>query len=629
MSKQLEFKNLVLKNTIIDLIPIENEVGALVGVNMKFNKLSQEEIYQTSEGMVVQKYPEFLAKEGLKLDLKSFLELNSALANTISTYLFELRKPLNQGELNLVIKSSLDTDKYLKVTVSKHFFREKTKGRFKINLSVMIDDADFGSYEVIMFQFTKKDVQLLFSMFKTIVSSYHRSRTTFINGTRVDYETGEFIEDVTVPIVKIDNSIVIDSIWLHGQEILNLMYIVDKLMYKMHIEQELDILNTYYRQIQFTNENGIIYLTLKKMNREHNEDPIKSSTGIDCKLKIPISSILLGLLHSFLSVEVLRHADIDFEYDSKTEILGSQDPFLSIKGMKYHISLRESFLGLAVHTREKDQKQVISFVGRVKEGAYIHSTEEGEVMNSVFEKKGEILNVLTEFKVDLKEQWPKLLKALSLAYTGEYKTEEKDFNLSKFYVINIGAEGKFKYVFSILSNKDNKASAVLNIDKIQIKNKEEKFIASYRQPLFDRYVFQLIVVLMAASEFMPDLEFIEKVDKKNLIKYRYKSMKQVIKLSKKEEVEYGLKKIQGLTYWGIFSDNNRMFTELSDQDQYLLNQSAYFRILRGNWQPFVGELIAIGPDRFLTDTFGEVNLEEKTYDSGLQWATKIFYGTAK
>lgn len=558
----VEFKDLVFKNVVLDIKPLENEVGALNGVNIKFREISNEHVYQTSEGMIVQQFPEDLMNEGIDLDLKSLMELNGALANTISTYLYELRKPLNQGELILDIKSNLDKTKYLKVAVSKYFFRQKTKGRNKIDMSIMFEDLDFGSYETIMFSFTKKDVQLMFSIFKTIISSYHRSRTTFINGTRVDFDSGESLEEVTVPIVKIDNSIVIDSVWLHGQEILNLMYVMDKLIYKMHIEKDLDSLNTYYRQIQFTNENGIVYLTLKKMTREHNDDPLKTSEGIDCKLKIPVSALLLSILHSFLTVEVLRHADIDFEYDSSMEILGSQDPFIGVKGMKYHISLRESFLGLAVHTREKDNKQVVSLAGKVKEGSYALTTEDGELINGAFEKKGEILNVLNEFKIDLRDQWPKLLKALSLAYSEEYISEDKDFNLSKFFVINATNEGKFKYQFTVLANKDNKASAVLTIDKFQIKNKEEKFIASYRQPLFDRYVYQLILILMASSEFMKDIEYIDKVNKKDLIEYRFKSMKQVIKLTKNEVIEYGLKKIQGSTYWGIFSDNNRMFSEL-------------------------------------------------------------------
>lgn len=627
----VEFKDLILKNVIMDIIPIENEVGALHGVNIKFHELSQDYIYQTSEGMVVQQFPkEELSDKGIDLDLKSLMELNSALANTISTYLYELRKPLNQGELVLDIKSSLEKDMFLKVNVSKYFFREKTRGRNKIDLSVMIDDEDYGSYESIMFSFTKKDVQLIFSILRNIVSSYHRSRTTFITGKRVAFEnTEEVLEEVSVPIVKIDNSVVIDSIWLHGQEILNLMYVVDKLIYGLHIEKDLDSLNTFYRQIQFINEKGVMYLILKKMNRDHKEESIKTSEGEDCKLKLPVSAILLSILHSFLTVEVLRHADIDFEYDSSVEILGSQDPFIGVKGMKYHLSLRESFLGLAVHKREKDQANIVSLVGKVKDGSYSVADEAGNIINSVYEKDGKMLDVMNEFKIDLKDQWPKLIKALSLAYTKEYAEEEREFNLAKFFVINNNSEGRFKYQFNILSNKENKASAVLVVEKYKLKDKEEKFIASFRQPLFDRYVYQFIVMLLAASEFMKDIEYVDTVNKKDLIQYRYKSMKNVIKLSKNEEIEYGLKKIQGNTYWGIFSNNNRMFNELAIQDQYFINQSAYFRILRGMWQPFVGDLIAIGPDRFLTDTYGEINLEEKDNFGGIDWAVKLFFGTAR
>jgi len=624
----IEFNNIILKNTIVHLKPIENEVGALNGLNIRFEEISQDFIYKTSEGIIVQDFPQDLTEEGINLDLKSLMKFNGTIANTISTYLYSLRKSLNQGEMILNIKSSFEKEKYMKINVTKFFFREKTKGRNKIDLSVMYEDPEFGTYESIMLSFTKKDVQILFSIIKEIVSHYNRSRSLFISGTRIDYDSEEPIEEVNVPIVKIDNAIVIDSIWLHGQEILNLMYVVDKLIHGMHIEEDLNVINTYYRQLKITNENGIAYLILKKLDGNHNDDPIKTSTGEDCKLKLSFSTDFLSILYSFLSIQVLRHADIDFDFDDSVEILGSKDPFINIKGMKYHISLRESFIGVAVNESKKDGSKSISLVGKVKDGAYNLETEDGELMPSVFKQGDEIKSILNEFNINLRDQWPKLIKALSLAYNGLYKSEEKNFNLMKFFIISNDRNGKFKYQFSILSNEENKASAVLVIDKFQIKNREETFIASYRQPLFERYVYQLLSILLASSEFIPDINYIEEVNKKDIIAYRYKSMKNVIKLTKNEILEYGIKKIDNLTFWGIFSNNNKMFNELSIQDQFLLNQSALSKIFRGYWIPFVGETIAIGPDRYLTDTFGEINLEKDNEAEGIDWAIKLYFGTS-
>lgn len=634
----IEFKDIVLKNVIIALTPIENEVGSLQGINFKFNEVSHDYIYQTSEGKVVQRYPREIGSAGINLDLKAVIDLSGAFIGNISTYLYDIRKELNQGEMNLLLKTSLDKEISLKIHTTKHFFREGTKGRYKIDLSILENDPDFGIYEKIMFSFTKKDVQALIFMIKDILSSYNRSRPLIVNASRINYETSEEIEEVIVPIIKVDNSIVIDNIWLHGQEILNLMYVIDKLVYGLHIESNLDFLNTFYRQIQVTNSNGIVYLTLKKMSSNHTEETIKASNGESCKIRIQITAQSLSILYLFLSIEILKHAEIDFEFDSKTEVLGSSDPFLKTKGIKYHISLKESFLGLAINTKKKEKagelikRDIISLTGKVKENAYNIITEDGDVLTERYEKNGELLSVLTDFNIDLKHQWPKLIKGLSLAYTKEYKTEEKNFNLMKFFVVNQTNIGVFKYEFSILSNEGNKASAILTINKYRIQNKEDIFVSSYRQPLFDRYIYQLLTIILASAEFIPDLEFIDEVNKKDLILYRYKSMKQVTKLTKSEIVKYGLKKVEGISYWGIFSENNKMFTELTVQDQYLLNQSSYSRLFRGFWQPFVGEFIAVGPDRYLTDTFGEINLEQNKVEginnfTGIDWATKLYFGT--
>jgi hypothetical protein len=618
------FKNITLRNVIIGMESLQNEVGALTGINIKFEEMSRDHIYMTSEGGVVQRYPEELHKNGIDLDIKSIIELNGAILNTLSTYLFNLRSPLNNGSMIIDLKT-MNSEYLVKLNVTKHFFREKSKGRNKIELSIVKNDDDFGLYEMIMFQFTKRDLKIINALIKTIISNHSRSRVVLINAEREDLETGEWIEDVIIPVVKIDNSLAIDSIWLHGQEILNIMYVANKLITKMNIEQSLEMLNTSYRQVHFSSQNGIVYMTLTKMDSNGAIDNRKSSQGSNFVIKIQLSSIVLSILDSFLSIDILRHAESEFEYDKTIEYIGPKTTFSEITGIKYHVSMKESFLGISVHKRQKDGKKIISLLGKVKDGSYKITNEDGYIIDSVYEKDGKMLNVLNEFKIDMKDQYQKLIKALSIAYTKTYITDENQYNSLKFFTITNEQIGRVKYQFTVLANEGNKATAVLSIDKYLIKDREEHFIAGYRQPLFDRYVFQIITMLLAASDFIEDLEFVEKVNKKDLIQYRYKSMRNVVKLSKTEIIDYGLKKINGIANWGMFTDNNNMSVELTEQDQFLLNKSAESRIMNGEWIPFVGDLIAIGPDGYLTDTFGEINLEASNI--GVTWAIKLYLGT--
>lgn len=620
----ISFNNITLRNVIIGMSPVHNEVGALNGINIKFEEMSRDHIYMTSEGGVVQRYPEELSKNGITLDIKEAIEFNAAILNTLSTYLFNLRSPLNNGAMIIDLKTS-DINYKVRLNVTKHFFREKSKGRNKIELSIIKNDEDFGIYELIMFQFTKRDLKIINSLIKTIISSHKRSKVLLINAERQNKDTNDWIEDVIVPIVKIDNSVAIDGVWLHGQEILNIMYVASKLITKMNIEQSLEMLNTSYRQVHFSSNNGIVYISLNKMSAEGHSEERKASNGEEFITKIQLSSIVLSIFDTFLTIDILRHAESEFEFDKTIEYIGNKTTFSEINGVKYHISMKESFLGISVHKRAKDQKKIISLLGKVKDGVYNMVNEEGYVINSVYEKDGKMLNILNEFKIDMKDQYQKLIKALSIAYTKEYLTDTSAFNSLKFFTITNEQIGRVKYQFSILSNEGNKATAVLSIDKFLIKDKEEHFIAGYRQPLFDRYVYQLITMLLAAGDFVEDLDFIEKVNKKDLIQYRYKSMRNVVKLSKTEIIDYGLKKVDGIANWGMFTDNNNMSVELTEQDQFLLNKSSESRIFNGEWIPFVGDLIAIGPDGYLTDTFGEINLEGTKL--GTNWAIKLFLGT--
>jgi len=630
-----EYKNIEFKKAFGEITPIVNDMGLLEGINLKFKPKDQDQtIYETSDGTIVRDFPEELSTEGINLDFYALNSLNTGMANILSTYLFAYRKLLNGGDMSINITSSMDSNLKMRAFISKHFFRDPkgNKGRYKMKLSFIADDEDFGAYEIVMIPFTKTDIQFLFNIVRDIVTSFHRCKTIYIPATRVSLDAEEnFISETTIPFAKIDNSILIGEVWLHGQELLNVLYLVDRLTYSMNIEEDLSSLNTIYRQIKVVNENGIMYMILVKKKGDHSDDPMVDLNGREYKLKIPISANVLSVMHMSLSMKSLRHADIEFEYDPTLEILGSQDPFANIKGVKYHISMRESSLGIAVDKSSKGVNR-IKLIGFVKGDDEPIFDEEGNAHRASFKKGGEIINKMTFFNINLRDQWPKLIKALSIAYNQEYIQDGKEFNLMKFFVLdNAQGEKMHKYEFSILSNKDNKAKAVLVINKYD----RENLIASFRQPLFDKYIFQLITMLLSAGEFIEDMEYAQDMNKLDLIKFRYKSMKRVSRLTKNEMVKYGIKKEGENTYWGIFSESNEMFDVLPMQDRYMLKISALERLLRGRWLPFVGETLCIGPDRYLTDLYGELELEENPQDEiegfspkkGLDWAIMLYFGT--
>jgi len=630
-----KYSNIELKKAFAEITPIINDNGFLKGLNFKFfPKNENQTIYETSEGNIVRDFPEELSTNGFSLDINSLNKLNSAMANTLSTYLFSYRKHLNGGDMSLNINSSIDSEMSARVFVPKYFFRDKggNKGRYKVKISFVLNDDDFGSYEIINIPLTKTDIQVMFNIIKDIVTSFNRTQAIYIPAERISYEDEEYLYDVDIPYAKIDNSILIGDVWLHGQELLNLLYVIDKLIYSMYIEKDLNFLNTFYRQIKIINENGVLYIILNKKQNDHSDNPMIDNDGKEYKLKIPLSATLLSAMHMTLDIKVLRHADIDYELDPTIEILGNQDPFAKIKAMKYHISMKESAIGISVDTNNKCDNR-IRLVGFVKDGAHQILTDDGEMKKSSFEKDGKIISVMDSFNINLKEQWPKLIKALSIAYTKEYITDEKDFNLIKFFVLdNAPGEKMFKYEFSILANKDNKANAVLTINKYD----KEKLISSYRQPLFDKYLYQLIIMLISAGNFMENIGYTQELNKLDLIKYRYKSLKSVTRLTKNENIEYGIKKEGDDTYWGIFSDSNKMSDILPDQDKYMLHISALSRIIRGKWLPFVGETISVGPDRYITDLYGELETDENPEEyvgmekpvRGLDWAIMIYFGTS-
>lgn len=619
------FNRIFLKNIITDINATTDDYGKLVGANLIFNPIHENMIYHKTDGKTVPFFPENLT---ISLDMKGVIKLSSLCLEVISSYLYNIRTKVFKKDLIEIIDTK-DPKRYIKVRVSSMFFREEEKGRYKISIAVIQRGNDIiDDQEIVNINFSKRDVSTLVSLLRRITSSYTRVSGSSVEMQMVSKETGEIVDTKIGSIAKIDSSLLINNIWLHGQELLNVMYTLDELIYTLYIEKELENLHSIYRQTKFTKKEDILYFIVKKMNGEHQEEE-NLIDGEDCYIRIPCTGHLLTLFFLFLDVSVLRHAD--FESDEEhIEILGSQKVNLGDK-VKFHISMKESFMGIAIKPRKNKDETKISLVGKVKDGQFREENSVSDILENYIKKydaNGDkiIVPVLTEFQIDLKEQWPKLISALSMAYTKEYVEEDKEWNMVKFFVINQDNTGKYKYEFTIFADKGNKAPAVLIIEKFRIKaGNEIEFMSRYRQPLFKKYVYQLISIILTASEDIEKISLIEDMNLKSTIQYQYKSMKKIKEIKKDKEIRYGFIKSEDGVNLGNFAEEEGI-VELDIQDIVLLNLSSYYRLTKGMWIPFVGNKVSIGQDGYLTDMSREVNMELDK--KGTYWATKIFFGTA-
>lgn len=624
MKKIDSFNNVHLKNVLLSMNSIEDDMGKLTGVKLFFNATHEDKIYHKTNGTPVGYFPENLS---ISLDMKNLIKLNGLFLETISSYLFNIRNKVFQRDMVETIISRIDEKRYIKVRVSKFFFREDDKGRFKISIAFINKGIDGDEdTEILNINFSKRDIVIFSSLLRTITTSYLRQTPLITEMNFIDKETHELVESKLGSITKVDSSLLIENSWLHGQEIMNLMYSLDQLIYKLHIEKNLDSLNSFYRQLRFTREDDIAYISIKKMNSNHEEEPLIIN-GKDCYIKIPISTNLLSFLFLSLDVNILRHAD--FEMDNE-EILGSQKAFLGTQ-VKFHVSMKESFLGIAIRPKLKNPEDSrITLVGKTKEGQFQEENDVSDILENFikrYDKNGEkqLVPVLTDFQIDLKDQWPKLIAALGIAYTKEYLTDEKDWNLMKFFVINQNNMGKFKFEFTIFADNGNKAPAVLIIDKFKMsKGEDDVLVARYRQPLFERYIYQLISIILTSSEDIVKIDLTNDMNLKSLLQYKYKSFETIQKIKKDKEIKFGIIKSENEVEIGNFTQE--LISKLNIQDISLLNISSFFRLTKGYWIPFVGDKISIGQDGFLTDMYGELNMEEDK--KGCIWATKIFFGTS-
>lgn len=604
--ESLAMQNVPLKNAIVSAEPEFNpETGFLDGIRFRLREPSKDTIYLLSTGEVVRDFPEWLFKEGFVVSMQDIPFFLGAITKNISRYAHSV-----SSRDDLVVDLSVGERRKLTLIASKHFTRmENTNiGRYKLTMKFLVEDPDFGTYEDISINFTKRDIYTLFYMTQKILAAQQRSKTFFVLAKRLNEETGEEIDEIHIPIAKIYDSFVIGEVWLHGQELLNLFYLTDQLTHNFFSIEHLMNYAFTYRQIEAVEEDGIMYLYVSKMD-EHSEKVImRTKDDIPFIYKIPVSSMLLAILNATGSVDMLSHIE-NSHLESETS-----NPFRSIEGLKYHISMKESFFGVGI------AKGKLFLAGKVKEGEHVDKAISQDIV------------ILDSFIIKLRQEFViKLIKAASIAYNGNLSEWDRDLNLVKFYVKTSDMQGNIRYEFSLTTDVKNKVPLVLKIDKYRDFGKDKKeLLASFRQPFFHRYIFQLISMLLITIKELPQWEYSKEFSRSDLLAYKYSSLKKVKKLVRSAKVKVGFKRDEDENvYEGILESKNKMGMELERLDRSdinMLNISSRHRILHGEWIFFVGEKVAIGPDKYFTDLYSEFNLEEEM-GSGESWAAGIFGAT--
>ena len=632
LEKHKGFEKIYLKHEVISLYPIENTtLGRLEGVRLQFFEIDERKTYYKSNGDGVAGFPKNLY---IDLDVFNLAKLTSILLGAVSSYLYNIRSQvLHDTNLYQTIRvRKFDNDKYLKVRLSKHFFRQGDKGRYKVSIAFIkkSDIEGIDDTELINFNLTKRDVLVLLNLIKRLTSSYLKDAAVPMSVQYIDKDTGEFIAERTAVVGKIFNAITIDGIWLHGQELLNMMYVTHDLIYKLYVEKNLESVQSNYRQLRFFPREDIMYLDLVKMNSKH-EEVFNEFNGKKVIVRIPIGSLFLAAMFMYLDIDILRHTSFDAEY---YEDMGEDKlaQLLSDSSIKYHISLKESYLGVGTKPDNKnDENTKLYFAGIAKEGKFHAELEDGEILDNYVLKYDEhniahAIPVIPSFHIDLRDKWPIFIKALSYGFTKEYLEEDREYDMNKFYVINQDITGHYKYEFTIYSNNENKAPVVLIIDKYKLsKGEDPKLIGRFRQPLFRKYIYQLLSIFLAAGKEMTNIKLTEEIDAKELLPYKYKSYKTVEVNKTEEKAEFGIKKMNDKVFWGNFKTRAQC-VELPQQDIDLLNMSSEFRIFNAKrWIPFTGERITLTQNGYITDMFSEYHLEKD--NKGVIWATRLYYGT--
>jgi len=634
-----------LKHLIFGADPIFGEEGRLNGMTLKFYEKNKDEIYTKSYKNDFQVANAFHHLK-LELNTRQLMSLMGTLVEGVSTYLYNIRYELS-GEEHLETNIRLTPNKrgnnnyFLRVTNNRKKVRKFDKDdkenaltRYKVMIAVhaVEDDKEF---ELVELRFTKRDVLLLLNSIKSIVSqSYRVFNFIYANSSTVDDDHEIMSNPDLMSISKIDTSIVFGQTFLHGQEILNLNYVVESLIFGHNIEFKLKSLLTKFRQIEIFNYNEYI-LGLKIQKMKVDKDPYSDGTihskTEDSANEIMFNNRLLAGLFLFMTPSQLRHATEDNNKKSKFG-----------KKVLYHINLRESDIAVgftsspSLKTAKATGNEYMNFfsISVLTKDSMFEEGKKGYIKHFMQnEEEPTYVPAIDKLTLGLHGRWVHFLETMTRANNNEFEEGETVIR-KRLHILKPEQGGQKKYTIGLYSDSENKAPVVLSIEKY---NKEgDKLEGKYRQPMFKKYIKEFLMISMQSAYELSNFSFSTKKELSEIVGVEYNGL-ETIKIDNSnmpnvEKIEDGTivkigieKKKNQIVIVGDFDKENRSCI-LDFNDIISFNISAANRILNGQWIPFVGEKISVSQDGYLTDLFSEVNLEEKGL--GAYYAWQYFFGTA-
>lgn len=320
-------KRVYLKHLIFGIEPITDEKGRFGGAELTFSNKSDNEIYSKSHINNFEVVPYFNQIK-LRLNANQLVALTATMVEGVSTYLYNLRYQII-GEkhletyLNLTPYGIRNKNNYkVRITNNRKKQRKMDKedketslSRYKLMLAIIDkEEENEKDGEIIELRFTKRDVVLMLLAFKNIMSKNYRVfNFSYIPASTIDSEEEILSSNQSLSISKIDNSIVFGDVFLHGQEILNLNYVIDSLVFEYEVEKNLKEVYNNYRQLKiFPYSEFLLGLQIAKIEVKEDEytSEFEHNRVNDFALSIPINNKLIAGLFLFMSTEQLKHSKL-------------------------------------------------------------------------------------------------------------------------------------------------------------------------------------------------------------------------------------------------------------------------------------------------------------------------------
>lgn len=636
-----------LKHLIFGADPSFDNDGNLKGMVFKFYEKNKEEVYTKSYKHDFQVASAFHHLK-LEMDTRQLISFMATLVEGISTYLYNIRYEL-AGEEHLETNIKLtpnkrgDNDYMLRITNNRKKVRKFDKNdkesaltRYKVMMAVHAVDGD-KEYELVELRFSKRDVLLMLNMIKSIVSQNYRVfNFIYANATAVDSDKDVLSNPDLMSISKIDNSIVFGQTFLHGQEILNLNYVVESLIFGHNVESRLRSMLTSFRQIEvFEYNKYILGLKVRKMrvSRDAYTDEEKHEfEEDDAGKELMFNNRLLAGLFLFMTPGQLRHS---------TSVSGNNKDKFG-KKVLYHINLRESDIAVgfnsspSLKTAKKTGNEYMNFfsISLITKNGMFEDEKKGYIKHFLpGVDEPTYVPSIDKLTLGLHGRWVHFLETMTRANNSEFDDGETIIR-KRLHIIKAEPGGQKKYTIGLYSDSENKAPVVLSVEKYD-KN-GENIEGKFRQPMFKKYIKEFLMISMQSAFELENFSFTSQKELSEIVGVKYDGLKTVrVKNYEMPDLEripdgnivkIGIEKVNNMMVKvGNFKEDDK-FCLLDYNDIISLNISAANRIMNGQWIPFVGEQIAISQDGYLTDLFSEVNLEDRGMGAFHAW--QYFFGTA-